>query len=45
MTSPQTGDRDKVVSKLPAALQQELKIRTAQHGIDIQHAVEAGIDA
>ncbi|GGT57725.1 phosphopantetheine--protein transferase [Streptomyces kurssanovii] len=45
MTSPQPGDRDKVVSKLPASLQQELKIRTAQHGIDIQHAVEAGINA
>ncbi|MFI2214970.1 ParA family protein [Streptomyces sp. NPDC020141] len=45
MTSPPSGDREKVVSKLPAALQQRLKIRTAQHGIDIQHAVEAGIAA
>jgi chromosome partitioning protein len=45
MTSPTAGDRDKVVSKLPTALQQELKIRTAQHRIDIQHAVEAGINA
>jgi chromosome partitioning protein len=45
MTSPSSGDREKVVSKLPATLQQELKIRTAQHGIDIQHAVEAGIAA
>ncbi|MEU8828896.1 ParA family protein [Streptomyces sp. NPDC048636] len=45
MTSPSLGDREKVVSKLPAGLQQNLKIRTAQHGIDIQHAVEAGIKA
>ncbi|MGW2563363.1 ParA family protein [Streptomyces sp. NPDC001514] len=45
MTSPTPGDREKVVSKLPAGLQQDLKIRTAQHGIDIQHAVEAGITA
>jgi chromosome partitioning protein len=45
MTSPSPGDRDKVVSKLPAALQQELKIRAAQHGLDIQHAVEAGINS
>lgn len=45
MTSPSPGDREKVVSKLPAGLQQDLKIRTAQHGIDIQHAVEAGITA
>ncbi|MEU9998056.1 ParA family protein [Streptomyces sp. NPDC050848] len=45
MTSPNSGDREKVVSKLPAGLQKDLKIRTAQHGIDIQHAVEAGIAA
>ncbi|MGW7463738.1 ParA family protein [Streptomyces xantholiticus] len=45
MTSPSSGEREKVVSKLPSTLQQELKIRTAQHGIDIQHAVEAGIEA
>ncbi|GAA3381120.1 ParA family protein [Streptomyces sannanensis] len=45
MTSPSQGDREKVVSKLPARLQQDLKIRTAQHGIDIQHAVEEGITA
>lgn len=45
MTSPTQGDRDKVVSKLPTGLQQDLKIRTAQHGLDIQHAVEAGIVA
>ncbi|MEU9061742.1 ParA family protein [Streptomyces sp. NPDC048430] len=45
MTSSEAGDREKVVSKLPPALQQDLKIRAAQHGTDIQHAVEAGIDA
>lgn len=45
MTTSSSGDREKVVSKLPAGLQQDLKIRTAQHGIDIQHAVEAGITA
>lgn len=45
MTSPSPSDREKVVSKLPAGLQQDLKIRTAQLGIDIQHAVEAGITA
>ncbi len=46
MTSPSPGgDREKIVSKIPAALQLDLKIRAAQHGIDIQHAVEAGIEA
>ncbi|MET9109887.1 ParA family protein [Streptomyces zhihengii] len=45
MTSPTSGDREKIVSKLPGSLQQELKIRTAQRGIDIQHAVEEGIQA
>ncbi|MFE4177172.1 ParA family protein [Streptomyces sp. NPDC056909] len=45
MTSPTSGDREKVVSKISPALQQVLRIRTAQHGIDIQHAVEAGITA
>ncbi|NED15313.1 ParA family protein [Streptomyces sp. SID9124] len=45
MTSPSPGDREKVVSKLPSVLQQDLKIRAAQHNIDIQHAVEAGIEA
>lgn len=43
MTSPTANDREKVVSKLPTGLQQALKVRTAQHGVDIQHAVEAGI--
>ncbi|MFE1824613.1 ParA family protein [Streptomyces anulatus] len=45
MTSPDSGDREKVVSKLPPTLQQDLKVRAAQHGTDIQHAVEAGIEA
>jgi chromosome partitioning protein len=46
MTSPDTrGDREKVVSKLPSWLRQELKVRAVQHGIDMQEAVEAGIAA
>ncbi|RPK78115.1 ParA family protein [Streptomyces sp. ADI98-10] len=45
MTSSDSGDREKVVSKLPPTLQQDLKVRAAQHGTDIQHAVEAGIEA
>jgi chromosome partitioning protein len=44
MTSPATpSDREKVVSKLPAWLRQNLKVRAAQHGIEIQTAVEQGI--
>jgi chromosome partitioning protein len=43
MASPHAqGDRDKVVSKLPSWLRQELKIRTAQLGVDIQEAVAQG---
>ncbi|MET9657246.1 ParA family protein [Streptomyces sp. NPDC006510] len=46
MTTPNTrGDREKVVSKLPSWLRQELKVRAVQHGIDMQDAVEAGITA
>ncbi|WP_445277463.1 ParA family protein [Streptomyces sp. DSM 41033] len=46
MTSPDTsGDREKVVSKLPSWLRQELKIRAVQHNLDMQDAVEAGIEA
>ncbi|MEU5242623.1 ParA family protein [Streptomyces asoensis] len=37
------GDREKVVSKLPAQLRQKLKIRAAQLGVEIQSAVEQGI--
>ncbi|TVL88447.1 ParA family protein [Streptomyces sp. SAJ15] len=44
MTSPASpGDREKVVSKLPGWLRQDLKIRAAQLGIGIQAAVEQGI--
>ncbi|MFE7752838.1 ParA family protein [Streptomyces sp. NPDC057428] len=46
MTSPEpSGDREKVVSKLPSWLRQELKIRAVQHSVDMQDAVEAGIAA
>ncbi|MEU2134034.1 ParA family protein [Streptomyces sp. NPDC018352] len=46
MTTPDIrGDREKVVSKLPSWLRQELKVRAVQHGIDMQDAVEAGITA
>lgn len=44
MTSPATSsDREKVVSKLPGWLRQKLKVRAAQHGTEIQVAVEQGI--
>ncbi|MEU3409499.1 ParA family protein [Streptomyces sp. NPDC006670] len=44
MTSPSSpNDREKVVSKLPPWLRQELKIRTAQLRVDIQDAVHQGI--
>ncbi len=44
MSSPATSsDREKVVSKLPGWLRQKLKVRAAQHGIEIQTAVEQGI--
>lgn len=44
MNSPTaSGDREKVVSKLPGWLRQNLKVRAAQHGIEIQAAVEQGI--
>ncbi|MEV7080927.1 ParA family protein [Streptomyces sp. NPDC093516] len=46
MSMPTTpGDRVKVVSKLPGWLRQNLKVRTAQLGIEIQSAVEQGIAA
>ncbi|MDX3539702.1 ParA family protein [Streptomyces sp. MB09-01] len=45
MSSSSSGDREKIVSKLPSSLQQQLKVRTAQRRIDIQHAVEEGIKA
>jgi chromosome partitioning protein len=44
MASPASaGDREKVVSKLPGWLRQDLKVRTAQLGIEIQAAVAQGI--
>jgi chromosome partitioning protein len=39
------GDREKVVSKLPQSLRQELKVRTAQLNVGIQDAVSEGITA
>ncbi|MEU5088364.1 ParA family protein [Streptomyces sp. NPDC021356] len=46
MSMPATSnDRVKVVSKLPGWLRQNLKVRTAQLGIEIQTAVEQGIAA
>jgi chromosome partitioning protein len=46
MSSPATsGDREQVVSKLPGWLRQNLKVRAAQHGLEIQAAVEQGITA
>ncbi|MFG2359452.1 ParA family protein [Streptomyces sp. NPDC048521] len=44
MASPYPdGDREKVASKLPSALQQALKVRAAELGLDIQDAVEAAV--
>ncbi|MFE0511064.1 AAA family ATPase [Streptomyces sp. NPDC058964] len=44
MSSPATSsDREKVVSKLPGWLRQDLKVRAAQRGLEIQSAVEQGI--
>ncbi|GGO97983.1 ParA family protein [Wenjunlia tyrosinilytica] len=44
MASPHpNGERDKVASKLPAALRQELKIRAAELGTDIQDAVTEAV--
>ncbi|MGW0607776.1 ParA family protein [Streptomyces sp. NPDC002640] len=44
MASPYPdGDREKVASKLPSALQQQLKVRAAELALDIQDAVEAAI--
>ncbi|MEU3499037.1 ParA family protein [Kitasatospora cineracea] len=44
MTTETSADgRDKVVTKLPATLRRELKIRAATAGVDIQDAVTVGI--
>ncbi|WP_367140634.1 MULTISPECIES: ParA family protein [Streptomyces] len=46
MSSPAIpNDREKVVSKLPGQLWQQMKVRAAQHSIEIQAAVENGIAA
>ncbi|GGZ98885.1 phosphopantetheine--protein transferase [Streptomyces subrutilus] len=46
MSSPNPGvEREKLVSKLPAHLQQALKVRAAQLQIDMQDAVASGIQA
>ncbi|WP_457512201.1 ParA family protein [Streptomyces sp. TE33382] len=46
MTTPNSAaDREKLVSKLPAALKQALKVRAAQLSTDVQDAVAAGIHA
>ncbi|MFI0487479.1 ParA family protein [Actinomadura sp. 9N215] len=39
------AEREKIVSKLPPWLRQELKVRAAELRVDIQNAVEAGIKA
>lgn len=39
-----SGDREKVVSKLPASMRQELKVRAAERGCDIQDAVQQGLE-
>lgn len=44
MASPYPdGDREKVASKLPSVLRQELKIRAAELGLDIQDAVTTAV--
>ncbi|WP_329391530.1 ParA family protein (plasmid) [Streptomyces sp. NBC_01351] len=46
MSSPNSGaEREKLVSKLPAHLQQALKVRAAQLQTDMQDAVASGIQA
>lgn len=45
MASPYPqGDREKVASKLPAALRHTLKVRAAELGLDIQDAVTAAVN-
>ncbi|MGY4967388.1 ParA family protein [Streptomyces sp. 1222.5] len=46
MASPTSGgEREKLVSKLPAPLRQALKVRAAQLSTDVQDAVTSGIQA
>ncbi|MFD8263588.1 ParA family protein [Streptomyces griseoluteus] len=42
-SSPAPNDREKVVSKLPPWLKQNLKLRAVQHGLEMQVAVEQGL--
>lgn len=42
-TSKNSEAREKVVTKLPATLRQELKVRAAQFGVDIKDAVTEGL--
>ncbi|MDQ0408863.1 ParA family protein [Streptomyces sp. NPDC000349] len=44
VTPSPSGDREKVVSKLPAWLRRDLKVRAAQLDVDIQDAVSQGIE-
>lgn len=45
MASPYPdGDREKVASKLPSVIRQELKVRAAELSLDIQDAVTAAIE-
>jgi chromosome partitioning protein len=44
MASHSTEEREKVTSKIPEALRMQLKVRAAQHGVDIQDAVAAGLE-
>ncbi|WP_351233294.1 ParA family protein [Streptomyces sp. NPDC002133] len=45
VTPSPSGDREKVVSKLPSWLRQDLKVRAAELGVDIQDAATEGIHA
>ncbi|MER7764526.1 ParA family protein [Streptomyces sp. NPDC097619] len=45
VSSSPSGDREKVVSKLPSQLRQDLKVRAAELGVDIQDAVAEAIQA
>lgn len=45
VTPSPAGDREKVVSKLPSWLRQDLKVRAAELGVDIQDAATEGINA
>ncbi|NUK50370.1 ParA family protein [Streptomyces lunaelactis] len=45
VTPSPSGDREKVVSKLPSWLRQDLKVRAAELSVDIQDAVSEGISA